>query len=315
MYVNDPTAAEVDELRNTASRLISIENTLADAGATVESVTTDVEVPPELEITSVSRPGVRLTRGESITVELTILNVGSRPANSVILTHETDLTLSPNEREISELEPEQRRTVPFEVTASSVGELSVRFEASSSNAGTASKSIPFVVLSRTDVYESVINTLQDLINKINSNDSISDTLGSELVSILNSATSDLEQAITELDAGNTTGANVAARQATVRIGEFLNSFSEVGGLSRTFSQTVENNAELAIEQISDTVEVLSINEAIDRNDNGLIDDDEILRAIDLWRSDEAVPGTGGKTIGGTKILELIDAWRNETEVR
>jgi hypothetical protein len=95
----------------------------------------------------------------------------------------------------------------------------------------------------------------------------------------------------------------------------LDSFEELSEPSAAFSRSVTNSAELAIEQLSDTLDVLRINEAIDRNDNGLIDDDEILRAIELWRSDESVPGTGGKTIGGTKILELIDAWRNETEIR
>jgi hypothetical protein len=58
----------------------------------------------------------------------------------------------------------------------------------------------------------------------------------------------------------------------------------------------------------------TIQRAIDTNNNNIIDDTEILQAIEYWRNDEQVPETSGRTINDIKILELIEMWRNDTEV-
>lgn len=48
--------------------------------------------------------------------------------------------------------------------------------------------------------------------------------------------------------------------------------------------------------------------AVDRNDNGRIDDAEILDAIEWWRTDQRVPDTDLR-ISNMQILELTDVWR------
>jgi hypothetical protein len=53
---------------------------------------------------------------------------------------------------------------------------------------------------------------------------------------------------------------------------------------------------------------LSIEKALDKNDNNLIDDPEFMEAIDYWISGREVPGTGGLTITDAKILELMRLW-------
>jgi len=55
----------------------------------------------------------------------------------------------------------------------------------------------------------------------------------------------------------------------------------------------------------------SISEAIDEDDDGDIDDDEILTALDHWQDEEPVPGTDGETISDTQILDLVDSWQDE----
>jgi PKD repeat protein len=52
----------------------------------------------------------------------------------------------------------------------------------------------------------------------------------------------------------------------------------------------------------------TIEEALDLNQNRLIDDNEILQAISYWIAGELVPGTDGKIIDDAKILELMDMW-------
>jgi hypothetical protein len=55
---------------------------------------------------------------------------------------------------------------------------------------------------------------------------------------------------------------------------------------------------------------LSIAGAIDGDDDGTIGDFEVLRAIELWRTNAAVPGTCGETIDDFEMLELIETWRS-----
>lgn len=52
----------------------------------------------------------------------------------------------------------------------------------------------------------------------------------------------------------------------------------------------------------------TIEQALDANGNGLLDDDEIQTAIQLWIRGEPVPGTDGQIIDDAKITELIRKW-------
>lgn len=52
---------------------------------------------------------------------------------------------------------------------------------------------------------------------------------------------------------------------------------------------------------------LSVEQALDANSNGFLDDDEIKSAIQLWILGGVVPGTG-QTIDDAKMLELIRKW-------
>lgn len=57
----------------------------------------------------------------------------------------------------------------------------------------------------------------------------------------------------------------------------------------------------------------SIERITDRNSNGVIDDDEILWAINLWIAGVVVPGAT-KTIDDATILGLIDLWIRQTPI-
>lgn len=52
----------------------------------------------------------------------------------------------------------------------------------------------------------------------------------------------------------------------------------------------------------------SIETALDENDNDIIDDAEMARAIELWVLGDPVPGTDGRVIDDDKIFELIALW-------
>lgn len=67
------------------------------------------------------------------------------------------------------------------------------------------------------------------------------------------------------------------------------------------------------DNVTVTVEPASVQQGIDENNNGEIDDIEVLDAIEYWQNNEAVPRTDGKKIGDFEILDLIEKWRNNTE--
>jgi PKD repeat protein len=58
----------------------------------------------------------------------------------------------------------------------------------------------------------------------------------------------------------------------------------------------------------------TIETALDTNGNGILDDDEILRALQYWISGEEVPGTDGQTIDDAKMLELVHIWASRRPI-
>jgi hypothetical protein len=52
----------------------------------------------------------------------------------------------------------------------------------------------------------------------------------------------------------------------------------------------------------------SMAEALDTNNSGFLDDDEIISAIQKWILGQEVPGTGGQTISDNEMLALITKW-------
>lgn len=59
----------------------------------------------------------------------------------------------------------------------------------------------------------------------------------------------------------------------------------------------------------------TIAQALDANGSGVLEDSEILTAIQYWISGEPVPGTGGKTISDAEMLRLIQLWISGESVR
>ncbi|MGQ9734901.1 MAG: right-handed parallel beta-helix repeat-containing protein [Candidatus Bipolaricaulia bacterium] len=61
-------------------------------------------------------------------------------------------------------------------------------------------------------------------------------------------------------------------------------------------------------------QTMTIEQALDTNGNGYLDDPEILQAIEYWVNGLPVPGTGGQTISDAKVLELIALWINHEPI-
>ncbi len=59
---------------------------------------------------------------------------------------------------------------------------------------------------------------------------------------------------------------------------------------------------------------LTIEQALDSNANRLLDDLEMLQALNLWTRQMPVPGTDGLTIDDLKIVQLLQLWIKQTPI-
>lgn len=59
---------------------------------------------------------------------------------------------------------------------------------------------------------------------------------------------------------------------------------------------------------------LTVEQALDTNNNGLVDDLEMLQALNLWTRQMPVPGTDGLTIDDLKIVQLLQLWIKQTPI-
>lgn len=82
----------------------------------------------------------------------------------------------------------------------------------------------------------------------------------------------------------------------------------------TGTATINTTYEGENDSVTVTVTPADVEQAIDENNDGEIDDIEILKAIDYWQQNTAVPRTDGKKIGDFEILDLIGKWRYNTQL-
>ncbi|MCS6903060.1 MAG: hypothetical protein RML48_07595 [Candidatus Bipolaricaulota bacterium] len=60
---------------------------------------------------------------------------------------------------------------------------------------------------------------------------------------------------------------------------------------------------------------LSVERALDEDNNNRIDDPEIIRAINLWIRQQPVPETGGQVINDATIIRLLNLWIRSEPIR
>jgi cell division septation protein DedD len=82
--------------------------------------------------------------------------------------------------------------------------------------------------------------------------------------------------------------------------------------SGEYTQTAqaESDEYTASDNFTFTVRESSLLEAVDQNNDGQIDDGEILAAIEWWRNDQIVPNTDMQ-ISNQQILEIVEVWQEE----
>lgn len=59
---------------------------------------------------------------------------------------------------------------------------------------------------------------------------------------------------------------------------------------------------------------VTVEQALDTNKNGVLDDLEMLQALNLWTRQAPVPGTDGLTIDDLKIVQLLQLWIKQTPI-
>jgi hypothetical protein len=58
----------------------------------------------------------------------------------------------------------------------------------------------------------------------------------------------------------------------------------------------------------------SVPQAIDADDDDVIEDNELLDALGHWQDGDPVPDTGGQTVTDDIVLDLVEMWKDETDI-
>jgi plastocyanin len=96
------------------------------------------------------------------------------------------------------------------------------------------------------------------------------------------------------------GVQLAAGEQVLRI-DVVNTGGHEYGCDLDWIEVTENDYE-------------SVPQAIDADDDHVIEDEEILDALGHWKSGQPVPNTGGQTVTNEIVLELVEMWKAETDI-
>lgn len=258
LYLLDPDEADPAELADQAAALVDRERGLRDATGDAVDVLGEVTVPPRLGVLSFSATGESPVLGDPVGLDLVVENVGDEPATGVEATVSADALGAEKSRTLGDLGPGTRRTLSFEFAASTGGTVEFDATVSSADAGTVTETATVVVRTKTSILETVVETLRELKERVQSANGKKGKVRS-VTSKIDAAIQSMNRALSEIEAGREKQANNAIRTGANQLGALLNSLAGSGGrgsgggnaLPSALRATLSNRVELAIDHLAD----------------------------------------------------------------
>lgn len=170
LFLLDPQSADISEFAASVAELRSREQALNDRMTIASGVLSDLELPAHIAVLSADADPPSPVVGTTTSVAVPIANVGATPAESVSLTVESDLPVSPTETAVGSIAGGETETVSVEVTASETGRQDVVFTAESADAGTASETVTITVVPEVQLTEAATDLTDDLIERLENDD-------------------------------------------------------------------------------------------------------------------------------------------------
>lgn len=147
-YVTEPSQVDDDQLLDTADALADEEATLVEQAEQAEPVIEEADLPPALAFTTLTEPTDDQPKGSTFTVDATVRNVGDADAESVAVSAESDLPVSPESIDLGTLAPDASASATVEVSADAAGTTTVEFSADADDAEAVSESVEVTVVDK-----------------------------------------------------------------------------------------------------------------------------------------------------------------------
>ena len=130
-----PDSAQIREIRNIGTELQQRSEAVDDAGVEADDVVGEYELPPQIVLADVQVADSELVVGEVTTIEVTLENVGSAPAENVELVSSADGgSIGPSTTTLGTGPGGSVKTVELTVEPTAGGQVVVRIRAEAANA-------------------------------------------------------------------------------------------------------------------------------------------------------------------------------------
>jgi uncharacterized repeat protein (TIGR01451 family) len=305
-YLLDPLAEDAAKVTTLASDLVESERDAAAMVGDARDAATTVDLPAIPTITEAETSDTSVLVGQSVTLSVTVRNVGDDTSTDVSVAVDAEEGLDPvaDSLTVADLPPDGEATRDVEIRTTESGESSLRLglgpEEPPDN--------PTAVLSvadRTGVADDMLTSITTLEERL-SNANLDQQTRESLQSRLDVARARAENFKQLAENDQTTAAKEAAEEANVALGDFLNALAGLseGTLTsaqrRTFDQLATNGIEQTGLLQSEPSELAPYTD-----DSGIIAESGLREAVDDWV---------GREIDTTLLRDAIEAWRTETVV-
>ncbi|QCJ45959.1 CARDB domain-containing protein [Haloprofundus sp. MHR1] len=257
IFETSPENVKPDELVGTARELGEKEEQFQKQAAEVDPVLDEAQIDPSVEIVQTTTPNTHIPKGETVSIPVTLMNIGDAVASDVSIDGNTKLPVSPDEESIGELAAEEQARSEFTLTADRIGEFTLTFKVSSENAGSDTKTVTLSVAGKADFIATARQVIEGIREEVTTELSGGQARSFEekLTAVLKS----LERATNECESGREKQANNAIGTAINQLGAVLNSFAALQrgakkarekSLSEQFVQGAVRQTENAIETLA-----------------------------------------------------------------
>ena len=249
----DPETADSSELVDGVSDLRNQETALNDRMTAARGVISDLDLPARIAILSVEPETRSPVFGSTVSIDVTVANIGDESAENVSLGVESSLPVSPSETTLGSVAAEETETLSVAVTADEPGEHEITFTAETANADTASVSEPITVLTKDDLLSAATDLIKELIERFRDVSSFPGNKERSFVAKLQNVQKKIDRSQRAIGRGKQKQADNALNAAINQMGAFLNELDTVKekrAPSEAFVWSVEQSADAVIDQLA-----------------------------------------------------------------
>ncbi|MFB6102973.1 MAG: CARDB domain-containing protein [Haloplanus sp.] len=305
-YLIDPLADDASTITDLGEDLVESERDAAAKVGDARDVADAVDLPATPTVVEAEASDTAVLVGQSLTVSVTVRNVGDEPATAVTVTVDAEDGLAPDVESLAfdTLPPGGEGTRTVEVSTTAPGESSISLGLGPAEPADT-PAIAVSVAERTRITNDMLTSITTVEERLK-NASLDEATRTSLQAKLDTARTRVKEAKQLFKNGQTADAKEAVKAANVALGDFLNAVAGLddGAIESTRRRAFDRLTTNGIEQTGPLLKEPS-GLAAYANDSGIITESGLTEAVDDWVNRE---------IETALLRKAIDAWRAETVV-